>query len=279
MKRIPAKHRETIKYLEYCKVSVRKFGVCATNKDTCEQLPVGVIGCLLLGPGTSVTAAAVREIVKAGCSLCFCAGGGIPLHAAVFSYRNAKNASAQLRTCFDDTSRLACAKHLMAARNEVIANYCDQLPPIVYEGAKTVEEILLIEARWAKHAYEQTSIETAGERYGFHKRERPIALYNFFVYNLVHSLVLQYGYVPDVGVIHSRTKGGGLVFDVADVFKPALTLMQSAFAGIKNATPNQIRMEVLADSDRLKLKKRVRELLAELFPTPNETPKKSQDTS
>lgn len=279
MKSIPFKHREAVKYLEYCKVSVRKFGVCATNKTVCEQLPVHVIGSLVLGPGTSITSQAVREIAKSGCVLSFSAGGGIPQYSTVLGYRNATNATAQMKACFDEAKRLKCAQVLIDARNAVIKEFCPELGRIESDGCASVEEILLKEAAWAKKAYGLTSIVTAGESYGFHKKDRPVALYNFFVYNLVHSALLHYGYVPDVGIIHSRTRGGGLVFDIADVFKPALVLQQSAFAGVRNVSPDQIRMEVLTDANRMQLKKRIHELLKRLFAAKVDKRRESEDTT
>jgi CRISPR-associated protein Cas1 len=266
MKKIPIKHRELIKYVEYAKVSVRKFGVVTTNKEVCEQLPVDTIGTLILGPGTSITSGAVNIISKSGCVLSFGAGGGLPQHASVFGYRSSKNANAQMRTCFDEKARLKAAFKLIKARNEIIKEFCEGVPVIEYENCNSVEEILLKEAHWAKKAYLETSIVSLGERHGMYKRDRPIALYNYFVYNAVHSVLMAYGYVPDVGVIHSRTRGGGLVFDIADVFKPALSLMQSSVAGLKKVDPNKVRGEVLVDSNRLQLRKRIQELLIRVFP-------------
>ena len=77
---------------------------------------------------------------------------------------------------------------------------------------------------------------------------------------------MAYGYIPDVGVIHSRTRGGGLVFDIADVFKPALALQQSSVAMCKNFEPNEIRNEVIVDANRLQIRKRIQELLIRIFP-------------
>lgn len=179
MKKIPIKHRELIKYVEYSKVSVQKFGVVSTNKDVCEQLPVDTLATLVLGPGTSITSAAVNIISKSGCVLSFGAGGGLPQHAAVFGYRSSKNANAQMRHCFDENLRLKAAFVLVKARNEITREFCENMPLIEYEGCTTVEEILLKEAHWAKKAYKETSFISLGERHGMYKRDRPIALYNY----------------------------------------------------------------------------------------------------
>lgn len=53
---------------------------------------------------------------------------------------------------------------------------------------------------------------------------------NSLSYSISGMLIDFLGYDQDVGVIHGQTKGGGLVFDVADVIKPLLCIEGSSLA-------------------------------------------------
>src|SRR5690606_29507982 len=84
--------------------------------------------CLLLGTGTSVTQAAMRELARAGVLVGFCGGGGTPLFTANevdvdvawFSpqseYRPTEYLQAWVKFWFDDDLRLLAAKALQQAR-------------------------------------------------------------------------------------------------------------------------------------------------------------------
>ena len=138
LKTILHSKRANLYYLEHCRILVNGGRVEYVTEQGKESLywniPIANTTCILLGTGTSVTQAAVRELSKAGVVIGFCGGGGTPLFAGCevefFSPQSEYRPTEYLqRWCgfwFDDAKRLAAAKHLQAARLKTVAQIWPQ---------------------------------------------------------------------------------------------------------------------------------------------------------
>ncbi len=73
--------RANIYYLEHCRVLVNGGRVGYVTEKGKESLywniPIANTSTVLLGTGTSLTQAAMRELARAGVMVGFCGGGGI----------------------------------------------------------------------------------------------------------------------------------------------------------------------------------------------------------
>ena len=132
LKSILISKRANIFYLEYCRVLVNGGRVEYVTDDGRRaqywNIPIANTTAILLGTGTSITQAAVRELARAGVVIGFCGGGGSPLFSAAdhelpvywFSpqseYRPTAYVQAWLAFWFDDEKRLAGAKMLQRER-------------------------------------------------------------------------------------------------------------------------------------------------------------------
>ena len=85
LKTILHSKRANIYYLEHCRVLINGGRVEYVTESAKQSLywniPIANTTTLLLGTGTSITQASVRELAKAGVMLGFCGGGGTPLFA------------------------------------------------------------------------------------------------------------------------------------------------------------------------------------------------------
>lgn len=85
LKTILHSKRANLYYLEHCRVLVNGGRVeYVTDREKLSlywNIPIANTTTLLLGTGTSITQAAVRELAKAGVMIGFCGGGGTPLFA------------------------------------------------------------------------------------------------------------------------------------------------------------------------------------------------------
>src|SRR5450759_4593968 len=74
-------------YLEHCRVLVNggrvEYVTDAGKESLYWNIPIANTTSVLLGTGTSITQAAVRELAKAGVLLGFCGGGGTPLFSGM----------------------------------------------------------------------------------------------------------------------------------------------------------------------------------------------------
>jgi len=78
--------RANLYYLEHCRVLVNsgrvEYVTDAGKKSLYWNIPIANTTSILLGTGTSITQAAMRELARAGVLVGFCGGGGTPLFAA-----------------------------------------------------------------------------------------------------------------------------------------------------------------------------------------------------
>lgn len=134
LKTILHSKRANLYYLEHCRLLVKggrvEYVTDAGKKSLYWNIPIANTTSILLGTGTSVTQAAMRELAKAGVLVGFCGGGGTPLFSAnetdvevawmspQSEYRPTEYLQAWVRFWFDDALRLAAAKQLQTKRLE-----------------------------------------------------------------------------------------------------------------------------------------------------------------
>ena len=132
LKTIIHSKRAQIYYLEHCRVLVNggrvEYVTDAGKKSLYWNIPIANTTSILLGTGTSITQAAMRELAKAGVLVGFCGGGGTPLFSAnevdvevawltpQSEYRPTEYLQAWVQFWFDDALRLHAAQQLQTAR-------------------------------------------------------------------------------------------------------------------------------------------------------------------
>jgi CRISPR-associated protein Cas1 len=135
LKTILHSKRANLYYLEHCRILVNGGRVEYVTEQGADSLywniPIANTTSVLLGPGTSITQAAMRDFARAGVLVGFCGGGGTPLYSAVetegvdmealwFSpqseYRPTEYLQTWVRFWFDEPARLAAAKSLQMRR-------------------------------------------------------------------------------------------------------------------------------------------------------------------
>jgi len=134
LKSILHSKRANIYFLERCRVLVNggrvEYVTDEGKRSAYWNIPIANTTTLLLGGGTSITQAAMRELAKAGVLVGFCGGGGTPLFSAnevevevawlspQSEYRPTEFLQAWVKFWFDDDLRLCAAKAFQRARIE-----------------------------------------------------------------------------------------------------------------------------------------------------------------
>jgi CRISPR-associated protein Cas1 len=276
LKAILHSKRANIYYLEHCRVLVNGGRVEYVTDQGKRQLywniPIANTTSILLGTGTSVTQAAMRELAKAGVLVGFCGGGGTPLfsanevdvEAAWFSpqseYRPTEYLQAWVKFWFDDDLRLAAAKAFQHARTERISHQwkhrsfreagfnadLSRLNDLVQRSSNQIDlaqdntALLTEEARLTKALF-KLAADAAG--YGDFTRAKrgsgsdPANRFldhgNYLAYGLGATATWVLGLPHGLAVLHGKTRRGGLVFDVADLVKDACILPQAFLSAMK----------------------------------------------
>lgn len=284
LKTILHSKRANIYYLEYCRVLVNggrvEYVTDAGKRSLYWNIPIANTTSILLGTGTSITQAAMRELAKAGVLVGFCGGGGTPLFAATdvdvdvawltpqSEYRPTEYLQAWVRFWFDDGLRLEAAKGFQQARIERLRHAWQQrslrdqgfevdlvrldalLEKAVHQSAlaQTTVSVLTEEARLTKALF-KLAVEAVG--YGEFTRAKrgsgvdPANRFldhgNYLAYGLGATACWVLGLPHGLAVLHGKTRRGGLVFDVADLVKDAHILPQAFLSAMRGDDEQQFR--------------------------------------
>jgi len=277
LKSILHSRRANMYYLGHCRVLANggrvEFVTDEGRRSLYWNIPIANTTTVMLGTGTSVTQAAMRELSKAGVLVGFCGGGGTPLFSANevdievawFSpqseYRPTEHLQQWVRFWFDDALRLQAAKAFQRVRVERVRHYwrnSRQLrdegfsidPPMLdvalnqarelIDSAADQTKLLLDEAHLTKQLYK---FAARAVNYGdFVRATRgggsdPANGFldhgNYLAYGLAASATWVLGLPHGLAVLHGKTRRGGLVFDVADLVKDAVILPQAFLSAMK----------------------------------------------
>ncbi|RGE44754.1 type I-F CRISPR-associated endonuclease Cas1 [Comamonas testosteroni] len=268
--------RANIYYLEHCRVLVNggrvEYVTDAGKRSLYWNIPIANTTSILLGTGTSITQAAMRELAKAGVLVGFCGGGGTPLFSAnevdvevawltpQSEYRPTEYLQAWVKFWFDDDLRLAAAKQLQSLRLDRLLKewntralreagfdvnvarlqaLVNQFKPLVV-NAPDVTALLTDEARLTKALF-KLAVDATG--YGDFTRakrgtgtdsaNRFLDHGNYLGYGLGATATWVLGLPHGLAVLHGKTRRGGLVFDAADLVKDAAILPQAFLSAMR----------------------------------------------
>ena len=283
LKAILHSKRANLYYLEHCRV-MQKDGRVLYLKEAKQEnqywnIPIANTTVVMLGTGTSITQAAVRMLSQAGVLLGFCGGGGSPLYmgceiewmTAQSEYRPTQYLQGWVSFWFDDSKRLAAAKHLQQARiNYLLTTWAKDKDRkseglnvqdidvqnaldvfrVRTERAKNASELLLTEAQLTKTLYKYVAQRTdfadfSRERDGTDKANAFLNHGNYLAYGLAATALWVLGIPHGFAVMHGKTRRGALVFDVADLIKDAIVLPWAFVCAKENATEQEFRQQIL----------------------------------
>lgn len=277
--------RANIYYLEYCRVLVNGGRVEYVTDEGKHSLywniPIANTTTMLLGTGTSITQAAMRELGKAGVMVGFCGGGGTPLYTAnemdvevawlspQSEYRPTEYLQSWVRFWFDDQLRLEAAKSLQRARLTRISTHWTQSRALTDAGfvlpAEHLDTALEASRREIDKATDNTALLTEEARltrklfklacnatdYGEFTRAKggggsdPANRFldhgNYLAYGLGATATWVLGLPHGLAVLHGKTRRGGLVFDAADLIKDATILPQAFISAMRGDSEQEFR--------------------------------------
>lgn len=284
LKTILLSKRANLYYLEHCRVLVNggrvEYLTDRGNESLYWNIPIANTTCLLLGTGTSITQAAVRELAKAGVMIGFCGGGGTPLFATnevefacqFFSPQSEYRATEYLQQwCqfwFNDERRLTAAKLLQHTRLKLISEYWPkyqwsihaiqpQLTQLItdfelkFQQASDSQALLAAEGRFSKQLYGLANQITLQDnqfkrQHGlkgkpFDPANKFLDHGNYLAYGLGATACWVLGLPHGLAILHGKTRRGGLVFDAADIIKDSLILPQAFLSAQQGDSEKEFR--------------------------------------
>jgi len=233
----------TYLYFERCKIEQDGKSVSAFDESGKVQIPCAALMVLMLGPGTSITHAAVKTLVENGVLIIWAGEYGVRYYAqGNGETRNASNLIKQARLVSVPSLRLKVIRALYEMRFE------DKLPADL-----TLEQIRGLEGIRVREAYRKASKENGVEWRGRqYQRDswnasdpinRALSTANSCLYGICHSAIVSYGLSPGLGFIHFGQQLS-FVYDIGDLYKTHISI-PAAFAACARPEMNlerEVRM-------------------------------------
>lgn len=221
-------------HLTECKIVRSENSLCAVFHNFQVQIPVGVVACLILGHGTSITQQAALICAEMGTGYTWAMSDGSITTGFTPPLSNSSDlAFAQAAMVSNRHSRLEAAKFL----------YSQRFPHDNIESLNA-RQLLGLEGREMKQVYVSLAEQFEVPWQKRIPRDAPdlvnryITIGNGTLYSLARTVVFNLGLSPSLGVLH-RGHRNAFLFDIADVYKlttsiPVAFKCSSAQLDLKN---------------------------------------------
>ncbi|MFN0095623.1 MAG: type I-E CRISPR-associated endonuclease Cas1e [Dehalococcoidia bacterium] len=223
-------------YVDRCRVDREAKAIAVHDERGKVPVPCASLGLLMLGPGTTITHAAVQTLAENGCLVAWVGESGVRMYATgLGETRSSRRLAHQSRMFADPTTHLETVVRLYRMRfgNEPIGDYgtLQQLRGregirvrAAYERAAKVYGVT-----WRGRAYKASEWTNADPV------NRALSAANSCLYGVCHAAIVAAGYTPALGFIHSG-KMLSFVYDIADLYKTEIGIPAAFRAAAEGPT-------------------------------------------
>lgn len=270
----PAKDRWTPIYLEHGRIEVDDSSIKWIGADgMITRLPVATLSALILGPGTSVTHAAVKAAAQCNCPLLWLGEDGLRFYAFGIT-PNHDNSMARIHATAWASAR---------SRNEIARRmFLLRFPEASVHGVN-IKQLRGMEGRRVKETYAQLGLKYGVTWKGRDYKtsnwnladgiNRALSASNASLYSLTAAVCCSMGFIPQLGFVH---QAGTLpfIYDAADLYKHE-TSWPAAFEAI-SINPNDdgtlVRKILKQKVEETRMLRRMPDDLKKLFEGLGENP-------
>lgn len=211
-------------YVERCRIEQDDLAIAVWDMEGVTPIPIASLNCLMLGPGTVVTHAAMKAIGENGCNVVWVGERGVRLYAsATGETRSARQLLRQAMLATREPLRLRVVTRMYRMRFKD-----EELP-----AGLTLQQIRGREGIRVRTAYSNAARENNvpwdGRDYD---REdwssqsdinKALSSAAACLYGVCHAAIVAMGYSPGLGFIHSG-KQLSFVYDIADLYRVELAI-------------------------------------------------------
>ncbi len=211
-------------YLEHGRLEQDAKSVAFIDKNGgFTPIPAANLSVLMMGPGTTVTHAAIKALADNGCIVIWSGQDGTRMYATgIGETRKAYRLLKQAELATDPDKRMVVVRQMYQFR------FQEQ-----FSSTLTLEQVRGKEGARVREAYATASRETGilwhGRRYdrgnwgNADPINRAISAANAMLNGLCHTAIVSGGYAPALGFIHTG-KQLSFVYDIADLYKADITI-------------------------------------------------------
>lgn len=210
-------------YLEMGRLDVDASGLVFQQGDSFVRVPIDQLSVIMLGPGSTVTHAAVKSLSQNNCLLAWTGQDGVRLYSAsIGGTYSARRSIRQAALVSNEEKRLEVAWRMYRFR------FNEAIPPVVSLESIRGMEGIRVRRSYAKAAAKY-GVPWQGRQYDqddWNKGDpinRALSSANACLYGVCHAGILSAGYSSALGFIHTG-KMLSFVYDIGDLYKTEVTI-------------------------------------------------------
>lgn len=221
-------------YLEKTIIEQDALSIVSIQGESRTPIPIASMVVLMLGPGVSITHAAVKTISECGCMVVWCGENASRFYAyGQGETRSAKNLLHQAKMCMDPDLHIQVVYRMYERRFPGMKTEGMSLQQVrglegirVREAYKAASKASGI--RWSKRDYKSSDWDSADPV------NQALSYASTLLYAVCQAAIMSLGYSPGLGFIHTG-KMLSFVYDIADLYK-AVTTIPAAFEAVASNT-------------------------------------------
>lgn len=217
-------------YLEKAIIEQDALSIVCIQGESRIPIPIAAMTVLMLGPGISITHAAVKAISDCGCMVVWCGENAAKFYAyGQGETRSAENLLLQAKACMDPELHMQVVYRMYARRF-----------PDVDTSGMTLQQVRGLEGIRVREAYKlaskTTGVKWSGRNYKSDDWDasdpvnQALSYANTLLYSVCQAAIMSLGYSAGLGFVHTG-KVLSFVYDIADLYK-AVTTIPAAFEAV-----------------------------------------------
>src|SRR5574341_361059 len=210
-------------YVEHAVINRDEFAIEVNGEEGDTPIPVAGLCALLLGPGTSITHAAVSVLAENGCTVLWVGEDSTRFYACgTGETRKGYRLLRQAELVSDTEARTRVVLNMYRMR------FADELDPSLSLPQVRGHEGVRVRKAYAEAA-RASGVTWRGRRYDRKYWDysdpinRALSAANALLNGMCHAAIVAGGYSPGLGFIHTGRQLS-FVYDVADLYKVDVTI-------------------------------------------------------
>ncbi len=259
-------------YLEMGRLDVDATGLVFQQGDSFVRVPIDQLSVVMLGPGSTVTHAAIKSLSQNNCLLAWTGQDGVRLYSAsIGGTYSARRVIRQAALVSNEEKRLEVAWRMYRFR------FNEAIPPVVsLESIRGMEGIRV--RRTYAEAAAKYGVAWQGRQYDQNDWNmgdpinRALSSANACLYGVCHAGILSAGYSSALGFIHTG-KMLSFVYDIGDLYKTEVTIPTAFRIAAQNPPEleREVRMECRKVFHEFRLMDRLLPDIAEVLGVSDDT--------
>jgi len=210
-------------YVEHCKIEQDAKAIAFFDLEGKTSVPCANLTTLMLGPGTTITHAAIKALADNGCLVMWSGEGAVRFYAqGLGETRAARHLLRQAYLSSNPQLRVRVVRRMYEMR------FAEALPEDI-----TLQQVRGLEGVRVRTAYSRaaaaTGVAWTGREYSRTNWKesspvnRALSCANSCLYGICHAAIVSAGYSTALGFIHTG-KMLSFVYDIADLYKADITV-------------------------------------------------------